>query len=102
MGTKRQRRTFSAEFKARAVLEVLTGQKTAAQVCREQRLQPDLLSRWKADFVSHASSVFGGDEREQQAEQRIGELERLVGRLSLELEVAKKAVLLSGGSRNGR
>jgi transposase len=101
MGTKRQRRTFSAEFKAWVVLEVLTGQKTAAQVCREQQLKPDLLSRWKADFVRHASSVFAGDEREQQAEQRIAELERLVGRLSPELEVAKKAALLSGGSRNG-
>jgi transposase-like protein len=101
MGTKRQRRTFSADFKARVVLEVLTGQKTAAQVCREQQLKPDLLSRWKADFVTHASSIFSGDEREHEAERRIGELERLVGRLSLELEVAKKAALLSGGGRNG-
>jgi transposase-like protein len=102
MATKRQRRTFSAEFKARVVLEVVSGQKTAAQVCREQQLQPDLLSRWKAEFITHASTVFAGDEREQQAERRIAELERLVGRLSLELEVAKKAALLSGGSRNGR
>jgi len=102
MGTKRQRRNFSAEFKARVVLEVMTGQKTAAQVCREQQLKADLLSRWKADFVTHASSVFAGDEREQQTERHIAELERLVGQLSLELEVAKKAALLSGGSRNGR
>ena len=101
MGTKRQRRSFSADFKARAVLEVLTGQKTTAQVCREHQLKPDLLSRWKAEFVTHASAVFSGDEREQQAERRIAELERLVGRLSLELEVAKKAALLSGGIRNG-
>jgi transposase len=100
MGTKRQRRTFSAEFKARVVLEVLTGQKTTAQVCREQQLKPDLLSRWKAEFVTYASSIFAGDEREQQAERRIAELERLVGRLSLELEVAKKAAVLSGGTRN--
>ncbi len=90
MGTKRQRRTFRAEFKARVVREVLTGQKTAAQVCREQQVKPELLGRWKAEFVTHASSVFSGDEREQQAERRIAELERLVGRLSLELEVAKK------------
>jgi transposase len=101
MATKRQRRSFSAECKARAVLEVLTGQKTAAQVCREQQLKPDLLSHWKAEFVTHAGSVFAGDERELQAERRIAELERLVGRLSLELEIAKKAALLSGGSRNG-
>jgi transposase len=97
-----QRRQFSAEFKARVVLEVLSGQKRAAEVCREHQLKPDLLSRWKADFVTQAASVFAGDERTQQAEQRIAELERLVGRLTLELEVAKKAVLLCARSSGAR
>jgi transposase-like protein len=31
----RQRRHLSAEFKARVVLEVLSGQKRATEVCRE-------------------------------------------------------------------
>ena len=97
----RQRRQFSADFKARVVLEVLSGQKRVAEVCREYQLKPDLLSRWKADFVAHAASVFRGDERTQQAEQRIAELERMVGRLTVELEVAKKAALLSPGTRSG-
>jgi transposase len=97
----RQRRQFGAEFKARVVLEVVSGQKTAAEVGREHQLKPELLSHWKAEFVTHAASVFAGDERTQQAERRIAELERLVGRLSLELEVAKKAALLSAGSRSG-
>jgi hypothetical protein len=52
--------------------------------------------------VTQAASVFQGDERVQQAEQRIAELERLVGRLTLELEVAKKAALLSAGSSGSR
>jgi transposase-like protein len=98
----RQRRQFSAEFKARAVLEVLSGQKRASEVCRERQLKPDLLSRWKTDFVTQAATVFAGDERTQYAEQRIAELERLVGRLTLELEIAKKAVLLSVGSNGSR
>jgi transposase len=98
----RQRRQFSAEFKARVVLDVLSGQKRAAEVCREYQLKPDLLSRWKADFVTQAASVFQGDERVQQAEQRIAELERLVGRLTLELEVAQNAALLSAGSSGSR
>lgn len=98
----RQRRQFTAQFKAQVVLEVLTGQKRAAEVCRAYQLKPDLLSRWKADFVAHAASVFAGDERTQQAEQRIAELERMVGRLTVELEVAKKAAVLSAGSSNGR
>jgi len=52
--------------------------------------------------VSQASSVFTGDERSQQAEQRVAELERLVGRLTLELEIAKIAALLSTGSSGSR
>jgi transposase len=74
----RQRRQFSAEFKSRVVLEVLSGQKRAAEVCREHQLKPDLLSRWKADFVTQVATVFAGDERSQRSEQRVAELERLV------------------------
>ena len=98
----RTRRQFTAEFKAQRVLEVVSGRKTAAAVCREYQLKPDLLTRWKVDLVTHAASVFAGDTANQQAEQRIAELERLVGRLTLELAVAKKAVLLSPGSSGGR
>jgi transposase len=98
----RTRRQFTAEFKAQRVLEVLSGRKTAAAVCREYQLKPDLLTRWKADFVTHAATVFAGDEAGQQAERRIAELERMVGRLTVELEVAKKAVLLSAGGSGSR
>lgn len=98
----RQRRQFTAEFKARVVLEVLSGRKSAAELCREHQLKPELVTRWKAEFVEQAASVFQGDERAQQAEHRIAALERLVGRLTVELEVAKKASLLSTPSRSGR
>jgi hypothetical protein len=83
------------------VLDVLSGRKTAAASCREYQLKPDLLTRWKADFVTHAASVFGDEAQAQQTEQRIAELERLVGRLTVEVAVAKKAALRSVGSRNG-
>ena len=98
----RQRRRFTAEFKAEVVLDVLSGRQRAAELCREHQLKPDLVIRWKAEFVEHAASVFQGDERQQQAERRIAELERLVGRLAMELEVAKKASWFSTLSRSGR
>lgn len=94
----RQRRQFSAEFRARVVLEVLSGQGRAAEVCREYQLNPDLLSRWKSDLVTQAATVFAGAERTQRAAQRIAALEHLVGRLTLELEVAKQVALRSAGS----
>lgn len=84
-------RKFSPEFKAKLVLEVISGSKTAADICREHKLKPDLLSKWKATFMANAATVFQSAEAVDPAQARITELERLAGRLALELEVAKKA-----------
>jgi transposase len=97
-------RTFAPDFKAQVVLEVLSGSRTAAEVCRQHELKPQLLSLWKSELVDNASKVFQRDEQQDRTQARIAELERLVGRLTLELEIAKKASgLLSAAShRNGR
>jgi transposase-like protein len=97
-------RKFSPEFKAKLVLEVISGTKTAADVCREHNLKPDLLSKWKATFLANAATVFQSADAVDPAQARVAELERLAGRLSLELEVAKKAsqFLSAPPSRNTR
>lgn len=98
------RRSFTPEFKARVVLDLLSGAKSAAEVGREHGLKTELLSHWKALLVERAALVFQGDERRSQDQARIAELERLVGRQALELEVLKKASSLwtSRSTRSGR
>ena len=97
-------REFKPAQKSRAVLQVLTGQKSAAQVCRELQIRENLLSRWKKQFVEQANLVFEKESGSAADDGRVAELERLVGRLTLELEASKKAsqLLTSHGSRNGR
>lgn len=90
----RTRRNFSAEFKAKVVLEIISGSKSAAEVCREYNLKPDLVSHWKNEFLAKAAQVFENDTKVDPQQARIEELERLAGKLSLELEVAKKALTL--------
>jgi transposase len=87
----KKHRSFKPEQKARAVLQVLTGQKSAAQICRELQINESLLSRWKKQFLNGASAVFEKESDPAQDGERVAELERLVGRLTLELEAAKKA-----------
>ena len=96
-------RQFPPEFKAKVVLEIIGGQKSAADLCREHNLKPDLVSKWKAQFVAEAASVFKRGEQADPQQARMAELERLAGKLSLELEVAKKvsALLNSGPTRSG-
>lgn len=97
-----RRRRFTPAFKAQVVLEVLTGAKSPAQICREQGIRGSLLSRWRQEFLEHAPQAFDRGRADSQCEERIAELERLVGRLTMELAIAKKASLLlsSPGSGN--
>jgi transposase len=99
-----KRRTFNPEFKARAVLEELTGAKSTAEICREYQLKPQVFSRWKAELLERAPEIFATRPSRGGEQERIAELERMVGRLTMELEAAKKAssILTSHLSRNGR
>jgi len=85
------RRKFTPEFKARIVLEMLTEHKSAAQLSREHGIKDSVISRWKQEFIERSPSVFesGSAEKDEQA-QHVAELERLVGRLALELDAVKK------------
>ena len=96
-----KRRKFSPAFKSQVVLEVLTGTKTAAQICREYSLKDSVLSRWKRDFIERAPQLFEGDAASEQYEAKVAELERMVGRLSMELEVVKKASLYLNSPSHG-
>jgi len=87
----RKRRTFTAEFKTERVLEVLSGEFTPAEVCRLHQLSPQQLADWKAEFLTNAPLVFQRDRESEMLDARVHELERMVGRLTLELDAAKKA-----------
>ena len=59
---RRARRTFTPEFKAKVVLDVLTGTATQAEVCRKHQLSPTLFGLWKATLLDRLSSVFQSDD----------------------------------------
>jgi transposase len=46
-----QRRRFTAEFKAQVVFDLLSGARSAAEICRQHKLNPQLLSHWKSNHV---------------------------------------------------
>ena len=96
------RRQYTAEFKAKVVLQLLTGEKTSAELCRAHKLNANLLNRWRKEFLEQATSIFERETNCDEDEQRIAELERLVGQLTIQLEIAKKASNYLSPNRNGR
>jgi transposase len=94
-----KRRTYDPEFKARVVLEMISGQKGLMQASREYGIKDTVLSRWKQEFLERAGQVFEQPKAaKDQSEQRIAELERMVGRLTMQLEMAKKVLRYSGST----
>jgi transposase-like protein len=90
----RKRRNFDAEFKTRVVLELLTGKKSIAEASREYDIKDTVLSRWKQEFLGKASQVFEQPQDLQEKEARIAELERMVGKLTMKVELQKKVLNL--------
>jgi transposase len=85
-----KRRTFTPEFKAQVVLEEPTGVKDKAEICRQYRLRSQVFSRWRNEFLERAPEIFATKPSRGNEQERIAELERMVGRLTMELNAAKK------------
>ena len=99
-----KRRSFSPQFKTESVLDLLRGQKTQAQICREREIGADQLSRWRDQLLERLPSVFENGSHQSEEQARTEELEHLIGRLTIELDAAKKlsGLLNSPSLRSGR
>lgn len=54
----RKRTTYSADFKAKIVLEVLEGEKTLNEIASKYNLLPKNIQNWKKQFLDNASLAF--------------------------------------------
>jgi transposase-like protein len=100
----RTRRTFSSAFKAKVILECISGEKSVSEVTRAYQLSPILVSKWRTEFIENSAAIFERNYKGNEDQNRIADLERLVGRLTLENEMLKKASSISNAqvSRNGK
>jgi transposase-like protein len=98
----RNQRSFSLEFKRQVVEEFLSGESSAAQLCRRYNICSSLLYHWKKQY---SRGKFNNEPSEEGAlKDRVEKLERLVGKLTLENEVLKRGLQssLSRSQRNGK
>lgn len=90
-----KRRIFTPEEKVKMVIEVLREEKTLNAIAAENGIHPNLLSRWKTEFLNNAERVFSKETDEvekvkQSYEKEKDELLRQIGQLSYEVTWLKK------------
>jgi len=89
----RVRKKYSPEFKLKAVIKVLKGEKTAAQLAGELGVHPMVLSEWKKHFLEVGPQVFEKSKKASKSnaeEKEKAELFEQIGRLKMENEWLKK------------
>jgi len=108
------RPVFGEEFKRTTVQRILMGEKTVAELSRELDIGPSVIRNWARRSEAGATTAVAANEDVVPASQlreayaRIRELERLVGKKQMEIEIleaareiVKKSPWLRKGSGRG-
>jgi transposase len=91
------RRLYTAEFKREQIDRVLRGELTVSELSRELGINRGLIQRWKHLATRGAETAVGANSEVvplselRAALGRIKELERLIGKQAVEIEILKAA-----------
>lgn len=84
----RKYRHYTKDFKLSVLNEL--NLKKAVEVCRENNIHPNLLSRWRREFNQNPVRAFSGNGNLWKAEAEVERYKRLVGELYAEIDFLKK------------
>jgi transposase len=91
----KKRRTYKPEEKANIVLEILREESTVNEIAQKYGVSPQLISRWRTEFLDNMSVVFDKKASEteklkQEFEAEKEDLFNQIGQLTVELNWLKK------------
>ena len=87
-----KRRKFTAKFKTKVVLEALIERSTVQELAKKHELHPNQISKWKAEFLSKAESVFDSESKATDQEENTEKLYKVIGQQKVEIDFLKKAL----------
>ena len=83
MGKKRKQ--HSPQFKAKVALAALQNEETTAQLASRFDIHPTMITTWKRQLLDNAAELFDKSQKSRkQAEGKIDELYRHIGKLKVE------------------
>ena len=91
----KERRKFSREFKIK-VVEAYESGVSAVELSKQFEIHPNVIYAWSSEYRRDPAKAFQTSDEQGDSprtnEQRIVELERMIGRLALENDFLKKAL----------
>ena len=87
---KRSRRVFSGAFKAQVAIEALKERDTLAELSKRFEVHPQVISKWKQEFVERSHEIFETKAPEEDMEKEQERLYAKIGQLEMERDWLKK------------
>lgn len=89
---KKQRKSYSADYKAKIGLEALKEDKTIAELSSDYGLHSNQIINWKKELKQRASEIFETSKEKSKInnDELINKLYQEIGRLKIELDWLKK------------
>lgn len=86
----KKRKQFGGDVKFHAVLRLLKGEASAVELAKEIDCHPTIIGTWKDRFLKYAPALFESPRQDNEKERRIEDLERMIGKLTVQNEFLKK------------
>jgi transposase-like protein len=89
----KQRKRYSAEFKAKVALEAIRNEMTAAELASKYGVHPTMIAVWKKAGLDGAAGIFDKNRKsEKDAEKKIDDLYREIGKLKVDNDFLSKVL----------
>ena len=90
------KKKYPGSFKFKIALEVLKGDRSLGDICREHNISPSVAHKWKNQLKQHGAEIFdivaGNGNNSSNYDREKSKLYEEIGRLKVELDFLKKAV----------
>ena len=67
---KKTRKKYSAAFKAQVAIEAIKEHETLGELAKRFDLHPQMISKWKQEFISRGSEIFSTKAPDEEAARR--------------------------------
>ena len=85
-------RILTPQFKFQIVLEALQGNQKHSEIARQYGVHPQLISTWKRQLLKNGSKVFETKRDKKNVPKKVDELENIIGRQTIEIQLLKKVL----------
>lgn len=90
--TIKTKRKLTPSFKFQVVVEALQNQERQTELARQYDIHPQLISNWKKQLLKQGPNVFAPANQDKQQDRKIENLEKIIGRQTIEIQFLKKVL----------